>query len=62
MDHFYVSRTGEVFVLTKLGQRWYLAGNPTFIDSQMLWPVGVSTNYRKLDGYIKKYIGLVELK
>lgn len=62
MDHFYVSRTGSVFVLTKLGDRWYLAGDPIFTDSQMLWPVGVSANFKKISSYIRKHLGLIELR
>lgn len=62
MDHFYVSRTGCIFVLTKLGDRWYLAGDPILTDSQMLWPVGVSANFKKISSYIKKHLGLIELR
>lgn len=61
-DHFYVSRTGAVFMLTKFGTNWYLAGDPLLEDSRILWPVGVASNFNKINGYVKNVLGFFELK
>ncbi len=61
-DHFYVSRTGVIFVLTKCGDKWYLAGSPLIKESKMLWPVGIATSFSKIREYIKNSIGLLELR
>ena len=61
-DHYYVSRTGSIFVLTKFGNSWYLAGDPMNRDSQILWPVGAATNFKNVHGYVKNTLGFFELK
>lgn len=62
LDHFFVSRTGSIFVLTKFGGSWYLAGDPLYKDSQILWPVGAGTNFKTVNGYVKNQLGFFELK
>ena len=61
-DHFYVSRTGSIFMLTKFGDNWYLAGNPVIEDSKILWPVGVASNFRNIHRYVTNQLGFFELK
>lgn len=61
-EHFYLSRTGSIFVLTKIGNSWYLAGNPVISESKMLWPVGASVNFKKISSYVKKQLGFYELR
>lgn len=61
-DHFYLSRTGSIFVLTKLGDSWYLAGNPLVRESVMLWPVGAATSFKNISKYVKNTLGFFELK
>lgn len=61
-DHFYVSRTGVIFVLTKCGEKWYLTGNPLVEESKMLWPVGSALDFKKISNYVKNQLGLVELR
>lgn len=61
-EHFFVSRTGSVFVLTKMGDCWYLAGNPVARESKILWPVGAATSFKNINSYVKKTLGFFELK
>lgn len=61
-DHYYVSRTGSIFVLTKFGSSWYLAGDPLHRDSEILWPVGAATNFKAVSEYVKNILGFFELK
>jgi hypothetical protein len=61
-DHFFVSRTGSIFVLTKFGSSWYLAGDPMSKDSTILWPVGAAPNFTVVNHYIKNKLGFIELK
>ena len=61
-DHYYVSRTGAIFVLTKFGSSWYLAGNPMHEDSEILWPVGAAASFKTVSGYVKNVLGFFELK
>lgn len=61
-DHFYVSRTGSLFVLTKFGSSWYLAGDPMKKESELLWPVGAATNFKTVREYVKNKLGFMELK
>ena len=61
-DHYYVSRTGSIFVLTKFGSSWYLAGDPMHKDSEILWPVGAATSFKAVHSYVKNKLGFIELK
>jgi hypothetical protein len=61
-DHFYISRTGAIFVLTKFNENWYLAGSPLLAESQILWPVGIATHFREISNYIKNQLGFFELR
>lgn len=60
-EHFFISRTGTIFILSKLGDKWYLTGPPERKDSKMLWPIASTTNYFKLKQYVKREMGLLEL-
>lgn len=60
-EHFYVSRTGSIFMLTKFNENWYLAGDPLLKDSKILWPVGVASNFFKISNYIKNQLGFFKL-
>lgn len=60
-EHFFISRTGTVFVLTKLGEKWYLSGPPERRESRMLWPIASGIDFIKLKQYVKHEIGLLEL-
>lgn len=61
-DHFFMSRTGAIFMLTKFGASWYLAGDPLVKDSKILWPVGATTNFQKISSYVKTQLGFFELR
>lgn len=61
-EHFYVSRSGAILSLSKLGEKWYLTGSPVAKDSKMLWPVGCSENFKKISKYVKNTLGLSPLR
>lgn len=61
-DHFYMSRTGSIFMLSKYDGCWYLVGNTLHSDSRILWPVGASTTFKNVHNYIKNKLGFFELK